>query len=928
MAVDYNQLWRDPRWRGRMSGDTFGGSIAEKALGTWHNLQQRDDNDPAAPWMLQQSLDDIHAAMAYQQMAEAAGVDPTKMVQWGDDPESSPYFRKVLDYANTASPAPRYDAPYMAVGGQGFDPSRIISPPDYTDAWKDEKWRSRLAGAKPMDIAKANLARVGAEMKERGWDQGGQKSGRPQPTLTDYYQAYDDYKTLQEYGQAGGNWNEPIQWGDTPSQAWLDMVNPPPPPPPPPLPPDPPPPPPPPPDPPPEPPPPPPPEPPLPDPPPEPPPPEPPVPEPPGPYPWPPGPGPVPPGPMPDPGPMPPGPGPIHPWPPGPYPLPPEPPQPKPPGPIWPPRPPRPPRPGKPDDEYLWTQRSYDGPKGRIRPDPPWLPIYDDPGGPPPIYDYGRQPPQYDVNETPAGFTAGTAPATDAKVHWFNENTGRHYIAPNSGYQPPEGEGWRGARDGDGPPPLGDTFQASKYPDFMPMPTIDRTTPPDFDPNDYNEDPIDKTTYQAGLNPYIPPELPPGTRVGYEEHRVRPGEWYTYPQEARQMRGKVKQASRTGLEVPLPPRTNAQKYSSYVSTNTPEYSAAQGQISSESIVGDIQGAVSAEAQAQAAVGELDERATVQYQLGKLFESFEEGTPPPAWAAPAVRSVGAMMAQRGLGQSSMAAAAITQAMMESGIQVAKEDANKYATIQIANLNNRQQTALYNAGVYAAMDKSNLDARLTGAVNNSKAFLQIDTQNLNNRQQLKTIDLQSSFQKMFNDQAQINAASQFNAKSQMQVDQFFSELDTQVQNANSSRIAAMEQFNADQFNSSSKYFAKINDARDRFNIQNEAIIQQSNANWRRNINTANTNLANETNRLNALNLLGITQSSMDKLWQRYRDEASWAVQISENDKQKAHNYAILAQQQDFNAAQFEEDREYAFWESLGSTITDGIFGILGA
>ena len=394
------------------------------------------------------------------------------------------------------------------------------------------------------------------------------------------------------------------------------------------------------------------------------------------------------------------------------------------------------------------------------------------------------------------------------------------------------------------------------------------------------------------------------------------------------MRGKVKQASRTGLEVPLPPRTNAQKYSSYVSLNTPEYSAAQGQISSESIVGDIQGAVSAEAQAQAGVGELDERATVQYQLGKLFESFEEGTPPPAWAAPAVRSVGAMMAQRGLGQSSMAAAAITQAMMESGIQVAKEDANKYATIQIANLNNRQQTALYNAGVYAAMDKSNLDARLTGAVNNSKAFLQVDTQNLNNRQQLKTIDLQSSFQKMFNDQAQINASSQFNAKSQMQVDQFFSELDTQVQNANSSRIAAMEQFNADQFNSSSKYFAKINDARDRFNIQNEAIIQQSNANWRRNINTANTNLANETNRLNALNLLGITQSSMDKLWQRYRDEASWAVQISENDKQKAHNYAILAQQQDFNAAQFEEDREYAFWESLGSTITDGIFGILGA
>ena len=100
------------------------------------------------------------------------------------------------------------------------------------------------------------------------------------------------------------------------------------------------------------------------------------------------------------------------------------------------------------------------------------------------------------------------------------------------------------------------------------------------------------------------------------------------------------------------------------------------------------------------------------------------------------------------------------------------------------------------------------------------------------------------------------------------------------------------------------------------------------WRRNLNTANTAGQNAANQQNAMNLLGITQSNLDKLWQRYRDEASWMVQISENAAQRAHNAAILAQTQDFNAEQYEIDRENQFFSSLGSTVIKGVFGVLGA
>ena len=458
--------------------------------------------------------------------------------------------------------------------------------------------------------------------------------------------------------------------------------------------------------------------------------------------------------------------------------------------------------------------------------------------------------------------------------------------------------------------------------------TADELQAGQFTPQEATSTLLTEVTEKADLDEAAPPALPTGTAVPFQEQQVQQEELFAPTQVAAPLTEPVKEASVTGLELPTPPRTAAATYQSFVSEDTPVFAAAQGQVSAQSLIGDIEGAVSEESIAQGATAELDERATLKFQMGELFKSFEEGKPPPAWAAPAVRQVGGMMAQRGLGRSSMAAAAISQAIMESGIPIAQQDANKYATIQLQNLNNQQQATLQNAATYAAMDRANLSSAMQAAVNNARAFLQMDTQNLSNEQQLKTIDLQSKFQKLFTDQAQENAARQFNAKSQLQVDQFFTELETQVANANASRMAAMEQFNADQTNAAARYFTKINDARERFNISNENLIQQSNAVWRRNINTANTAGQNETNRINALNLLGINQASLDKLWQRYRDEAQWMVEISENAAQRAHNAAILSQTQDFNSEQYEIERESQFFSALGSTVINGVFGLLGA
>ena len=306
----------------------------------------------------------------------------------------------------------------------------------------------------------------------------------------------------------------------------------------------------------------------------------------------------------------------------------------------------------------------------------------------------------------------------------------------------------------------------------------------------------------------------------------------------------------------------------------------------------VEGTVSAGSQAIAATQELDTRATVQYQLGELLGSIEEGKPMPAWASPAVRKVAGVMQARGLGSSSMAAAAMTQAVMESGIVIAAQDANKYATIQLQNLNNQQKTVLQNAAVFASMDKENLSARLKGAVTNAQVLLATETKNLDARQQGAVLSYNALTQGMFKDAAEDNARKQFNAKNELQVDEFFANLEAQVETANKNRVAATAQFNAGEANAQSQFNTAMRDNREKFNSNMQFAVDQSNVQWRRQTNTASTAVQNETNRINVANVYNTSQNSLNNLWQKYRDNAAWNFNKTESYMQRQHEVGIMA------------------------------------
>lgn len=340
---------------------------------------------------------------------------------------------------------------------------------------------------------------------------------------------------------------------------------------------------------------------------------------------------------------------------------------------------------------------------------------------------------------------------------------------------------------------------------------------------------------------------------------------------------------------------------------TPAVGATIDAPSAGSIMEAAQGTISPESMAVAATAELDPRGTVRYQLAELYKSLEDGQPLPAWASPAVRQATAVMQQRGLGASSMAAAATMQALAESGIAIASADAEKYSRIQLQNLSNQQQAVLQNAATVAQMDLQNLNNRQTAAVNNAKAFLTIDVQNLTNRQQAATISYQGHVQALLEESKQENAARQFNAKNQTQVETFFADLGVQIESATLNRKAAIEQFNMSQTNAVSQFNSQMQAARDQFNASMAAQIAQSNAQWRRDINTANTAAQNAANQQNAMNLLGMSQQAMANLWQLYRDQAAWTMSTSENNLARAHNAAMQSMVISANASSYDDKFE---------------------
>ena len=187
-------------------------------------------------------------------------------------------------------------------------------------------------------------------------------------------------------------------------------------------------------------------------------------------------------------------------------------------------------------------------------------------------------------------------------------------------------------------------------------------------------------------------------------------------------------------------------------------------------------------QMEAAQGTVDPMSTIKGQLASLYADMETGE-LPAWAQGAMAKANDTMAARGLGASSIAGGAITAAIQQSALQIAAQDASTYFQMDLTNLSNEQQARL---------------------------------ENVRNRQQAMLTDVGIQ-----------NAALQFNATNQLQVEQFTAQMVANIAAQNASMANAMEQFNVAQVNSIAAQNSAQQLQSDQFNVQTKTAIDSQNA-----------------------------------------------------------------------------------------------------
>ena len=262
----------------------------------------------------------------------------------------------------------------------------------------------------------------------------------------------------------------------------------------------------------------------------------------------------------------------------------------------------------------------------------------------------------------------------------------------------------------------------------------------------------------------------------------------------------------------------------------------------------------------------------------------------------------------------------QRAVQNASMVANVDMTKFNAAQQVELTNSkfmqsmvatkfsadQQTAMQNATAMATMDMANLDKNAKLAVQNAQAFLQMDMTNLSNEQQSNVLKAQNQQQVLLSDTAAKNAALQFGAANEQQVQQFMASLGVQVEQYNSSSNAAREQFNAtakdraaaidagNELQAASLQaqldtdVAKFNEQqdfnRDQWNASNAQAVEQSNVQWRRQANLVDTAAQNSANQQNAQIAYNLTSQEQTQLWQQMRDEAAYIRQNFENEQQR--------------------------------------------
>jgi hypothetical protein len=367
---------------------------------------------------------------------------------------------------------------------------------------------------------------------------------------------------------------------------------------------------------------------------------------------------------------------------------------------------------------------------------------------------------------------------------------------------------------------------------------------------------------------------------------------------------------------------------------------------------------------------LPEEALVSNQIDSLLNGIEEGN-IPAWARPAVASVEAMLAQRGMSASTVGRDALLNAIITSALPIAQGNAQAIqasvgqqrsieATNALKDAEMAQQTAMFNSQNVFQMDMAQFSADQQRAINNSKflqtvsltnasnaqqaavqnavlmsqrnlaeadqntkfgiqnaqAFLQMDLSNLNNEQQANVLSSQLNQQRMLSNASAENAAKQFNATSINQTNQFMGNLDASIAQFNAQQTNAIEQFNSSQKNAAEA--RRTQNAHEAAKLDAQLSTQVSQFNAQQDFNRDQFNVKNAT---------AIAQSNL--AWRRQANTAETAAINAVNQQNAQNAYGLSVAAQNFLWQELRDEADFTFkrWDNDEQRKTSLLVAALG-
>ena len=516
------------------------------------------------------------------------------------------------------------------------------------------------------------------------------------------------------------------------------------------------------------------------------------------------------------------------------------------------------------------------------------------------------------------GFTPppqGT-PTTMAMVPYYNTKTGETWTAPGGGYTPPSADWVQGNLPQGFTPTATSTTGGSVTP-----PTATGTNPVSFAPVAPTAAQVTPalTTEQAGQ--IVATQLAPTTATQVTPVAPVTAATATMPTVApaatttaatvspavqaataglQPAQGVVSQQAQVQAQTMVPTTTSVSALQAAQGTanqvaGAPTRVAQAGEMVSGAAVDSAQVAQALQ-QNQAAQGVVTDPMTVQGQLNNLLTNFQTNN-PPSWAAASLRNATAVMAQRGLGASSLAGQAIIQATLEAALPIATADAETYKQMGLQNLSNRQQIAVLtaqqraqflgqefdqafqsrviNAARVADIANLNFNAQQQVAIENARLAQTMDLANLTNRQSLvmaeaaqianlETANLNNRQQAAVTNAKAFLEMDLTNLSYRQQTELFKSQQNIQSLFTDAAAENAARQFNATSENQTNQFFSSLAAQVSTFNATQKNSMEQFNTNQAATIAKFNAETQNQRDQFNAQSRLVIDQSNAQ--WRR--------------------------------------------------------------